>query len=130
MIDINVTSRGYCESTKTTPMMYHITPLVCFCKTGKKGEQCSVQNRLSERQNATYFFTLAHKKANNSFIGTFKRGIIKSEDIGGDDDEHSARKHDYNTLRGAVGGIEIESQTLGRGRQPARRKEVVPPSET
>jgi hypothetical protein len=63
----------------------------------------------------TYFFTLAHKKANNSFIGTFERGIIKSEDIGGDDDEHSARKHDYNTLRGAVGGIEIESHKTWKG---------------
>jgi len=42
--DISATSKGYSESTKTTPRMYHITPLVCF------------------------FFAFAHEKAENFFI--------------------------------------------------------------
>ena len=114
MIDINATSKGYWESTKTTPMMYHITPLVCFCKRGKGG-RCSVQHSLSEGQNVTHFFTLAHEETKNSFIGTFETRAIESEDIGGDNDEHSARKHDYNTLRRAVRGIEIESHKTWKG---------------
>lgn len=55
-----------------------------------------------------YLFALAHEETKNSFIGAFESRIIKSEDIGGDNDEHSARKHDYNTLWRAVGSIEVE----------------------
>jgi len=47
----------------------------------------------------TYLFALAHKEAEYPFIGALERGIIKSEDIGRNYDEHSARKHNHNTFR-------------------------------
>ena len=47
----------------------------------------------------TYLFTLAHKEAEYPFIGALERGIIKSEDIGRNYDEHSARKHNHNMFR-------------------------------
>jgi hypothetical protein len=47
----------------------------------------------------TYFFAFAHKEAECFFVGAFKRGMVKSEDIAGDDDEQSARKYNYDTLR-------------------------------
>ena len=40
--DTSATSKGYCESTKTTPRMYHITPLVCFCKIRKMDGRCQM----------------------------------------------------------------------------------------
>lgn len=47
----------------------------------------------------TYLFALTHKEAEYPFIGALERGEIKSEDIGRNYDEHSARKHDHNTFR-------------------------------
>ena len=47
----------------------------------------------------TYLFALAHKEAEKLFIGALERGVIKSEDIGRNYDEHSARKHNDNTFR-------------------------------
>ena len=47
----------------------------------------------------TYLFALAHEEAEYPFIGALEGGIIKSEDIGRNYDEHSTRKHDHNTFR-------------------------------
>jgi hypothetical protein len=60
-------------------------------------------------RNVTYLFAFTHKGAEDPFISALERGIIKSEDIGGDDNEHSTRKYDYDALRRTVGGIEIKS---------------------
>lgn len=35
-IDNTAISRGYSESTKTTPMMYHITPFDCFYEPNRR----------------------------------------------------------------------------------------------
>ena len=46
----------------------------------------------------TYLFALTHKETECLFIGALKAGIIKSEDVGRDDDDHGTRQHDHHTL--------------------------------
>ena len=48
-IDTTAMSLGYIESTKTTPMMYQMTPFVCFCSKQENNHE-----RLgSAKKNAT-----------------------------------------------------------------------------
>jgi len=46
----------------------------------------------------TYLFALTHKETEYLFIGALEAGIIKSEDVGRDDNDHGTRKHDHHTL--------------------------------
>jgi len=98
MMDIMAISTGYSESTKITPMMYHITPFVCFYKI-RKGGRCQTTIATEQMQKMTYLFALAHEKAEYFFIVALERWVIKSNDIAGDDNKQSARKHDYDTFR-------------------------------
>lgn len=100
-IDNIAMSRGYSESTKTTPMMYHITPFDCFCGPKRREDVFSSEQKRGRAMRAilTYLFALAHEEAEYPFIGALERGIIESEDIGRNYDEHSARKHNHNTFR-------------------------------
>ena len=55
-IDNTAISRGYSESTKTTPMMYHITPFDCFCGPKRREDvnRCLVRNRSGVAQCMRY----------------------------------------------------------------------------
>ena len=113
MIDKTAMSRGYRARTKTTPTMYHMTPLVCFCSAGQADRRSEGIKSLRRRkivicESSAYLFALTHKEANHFFISALERGVVEPEDIGRHDDEHRAGKGDNNALWRAMRGIKVE----------------------
>ena len=94
-----------------TPMMYQITPFVCFCGVGEPIRR----QRHGERRGETHLFALAHEEADSALKEPLEARRTKAKDVARDDEREAARKRDddlLDLLSQLTGGSEDQGLAL------------------
>ena len=88
-----------------TPMMYHITPFVCFCS----GPDAVTKDAAASKEE-TYLFAFTHEESDGAFEEPLETRGAEAEDIARDDEREPTRERDDDLLGRAVRVIQVQCQ--------------------